>query len=274
MPLPPLPLVKLDIKMSEETTDKFVNAALDVISPIRHGIGLIGDQIQFYRLYRKEALAKIYSRAEPRITKIEKRADLSPKFGLPYLEKASAEDIDSELVDWWANLLVSALANKDHQRPLFVDFISKMTSAEANFLEKFWSTIGGDKSATDNHFEFISKFVQSRHLAAVTSNEFTSEIYESSVRVICQELFEHSPQNGILLAGGRYVTNGEKSGIPSHLGKPWDKTAIETCIILGLLKRETVGFEILGPYITTHYFDCDIVCFTQIGADFMTACHE
>lgn len=273
MALPPIAPIKLEMKLSEETTDNLVNAALDLISPIRHGLGLVGDRLQFYRLYQKEVLAKIYQLSESRIRKINQRVDLKPKFAIPYIEKASAEDIESELVNWWSNLLVSAFSNKDSQRPIFVDFVSKLTSDDALLLENFWRVCGGVGSATQNHFIYVSEFVRTKQLAVAEGTDLTADLYETSIREICRALFEDSPMQGILLSGGRFLTNGERSGIPTHVGNPWNKAAIETCLILGILKRETVGFDILGPYMAPHYFDCEVICFTEVGAAFMKACH-
>ncbi len=111
----------------------FVDSLTDIIRPFTESRGLRADQI---RLQREDVLIEIAKktrkRAEP------EQVQLKPvplKLLIPLLEKASTEDVDTEMHDRWAALLLSA-SNEAHSRHLvWVDILGRMSSDEARILE-------------------------------------------------------------------------------------------------------------------------------------------
>ena len=56
----------------------------------------------------------------------------------PFLEKCSLEDEDSELINQWATLLVSAGSEYKTNHPAFVDILSQIGPSEAMLLKRVW----------------------------------------------------------------------------------------------------------------------------------------
>jgi hypothetical protein len=56
------------------------------------------------------------------------------KFLVPFLEKASLEDPESELCNSWANLLVEATRNFDPKRGVYIDILSWISPTDAKLL--------------------------------------------------------------------------------------------------------------------------------------------
>ncbi|TLP49325.1 hypothetical protein FDK21_06915 [Cohaesibacter sp. CAU 1516] len=85
----------VETKIPEKSSGRVVDALTDIIRPFSESRGLKADQI---RLQREDVLIKIASKARDRA--LLENFDLKPvpnKFLIPFLEKASLEDIDSEL---------------------------------------------------------------------------------------------------------------------------------------------------------------------------------
>jgi hypothetical protein len=103
-------------------------------------------------------------------TKARARADsekieLSPiplKMLVPFLEKASLEDVDKEMQDRWAALLLS-ISNKYQAMHLtFVEIMSRMSTIELKFLEEvcFSSTEFPETGYPGGHFETNAKILE------------------------------------------------------------------------------------------------------------------
>lgn len=127
---------KAEIKATvpEKSAGRFVDALTDLIRPLSEARGLKADQI---RLQREEVLIEVAKRARERLA-IE-NASIEPlpnKFMIPLLEAASYEEVESPLVDMWANLLASAASRKVQPSPRFISVLKELTSPEVDILNR------------------------------------------------------------------------------------------------------------------------------------------
>lgn len=125
---------KLELKgrIPKKSLGRIADAIADAFSPFTEARGLRGDLL---RLQREEVLLEIARRAKLRADlSDETRTAIPTKFMIPFLERASLEDIESELVDWWASLLAAAVSDVGIQHPIFPEILSRITPAEAKAL--------------------------------------------------------------------------------------------------------------------------------------------
>jgi hypothetical protein len=133
----------------EDVTRAKAGAWLTIISPITQWAGLKADQLAYkrelLRIQQEETLAEIANRAKARITASGPGKPVPLKFMVPFLEKASLEEPESELVDLWANLLVSAA---EDYNPHFIHFANIMSQISGRQAQLFSDVIGTDQAKT------------------------------------------------------------------------------------------------------------------------------
>ena len=126
--------LEVKAEIPEKSVGRLVDSLTDIIRPFTETRGLRADQI---RLQREDILIEIAKKARAR-AELE-RISVKPipiKMLVPFLEKASAEDMDTEMHDRWAALLLSA-SNEFHSRHLtFLDILGRLSSAEIKILER------------------------------------------------------------------------------------------------------------------------------------------
>ncbi len=122
----------LSIPIPKESLDKVGPFMHSVFGALAEGGEWLSDVV---RIMRYTTVALIMQKAQQFA---EKRGlQLRPvplKFAVPFIERCSLEDEESELTDLWANLLVSAATNYDHSHPAFVDILSQIGPQEAKLL--------------------------------------------------------------------------------------------------------------------------------------------
>jgi len=128
-----------------DVTRAKTSAWLTILSPFTNWAGLIGDKLAYrrdlLRIQQEEALTAIVRHAAPNLALIKDPIKPIPvKFLVPFLENASLEDPDSELVKMWANLLVSSAKNYNEDNVYYVRLLSQMSSVQARLFE---AIIGG-----------------------------------------------------------------------------------------------------------------------------------
>ena len=130
--------VKASLEVKAEippaTTGRLVDALTDIIRPFTEKRGLKADQI---RLQREDIALKIAKKARDR-AEIE-HIQLHPvptKLLVPFFEKASLEDVNNEMQDRWAALLLSASKEYQATHLTFIDILSRMSSRELKFIEE------------------------------------------------------------------------------------------------------------------------------------------
>jgi hypothetical protein len=125
---------KVSTEIPAQSSGRLVDALTDVIRPFSERRGLKADQI---RLQREEVLIEIARRARHRL-EIESQPinPLPNKFLVPFLEKASLEELDSIILDRWADLLACCSANPALAHPRFVQILSELNAEEAQLLRR------------------------------------------------------------------------------------------------------------------------------------------
>jgi hypothetical protein len=123
---------KVSTEIPAQSTGRLLDALTDIIRPFSERRGLKADQI---RVQREEVLIEIARRARQRL-EIENQqiSPLPNKFMVPFLEKASLEELDSVLIDRWTDLLASCSADPTSAHPRFVQILSEMTGSDAALL--------------------------------------------------------------------------------------------------------------------------------------------
>jgi len=96
----------------------------------------LSDKIRFFRFQSAlRTLKKAKKTAENEGIALK---EIPIKFLVPFLENCSLEDEDSELINQWANLLVSAGSEYQTNHPAFVDILSQIGPHEARLLKRIW----------------------------------------------------------------------------------------------------------------------------------------
>lgn len=123
-----------------DVTRAKASAWLTLLSPITQWASLKGDQLahkrELLRIQQEETLTAILRRAAPRIAQIKPPIQPVPlKFLVPFLENASLEEPQSELVKMWANLLVASAEHYDARFVHYVGIVSQISAAQARLFE-------------------------------------------------------------------------------------------------------------------------------------------
>jgi hypothetical protein len=155
----------------EDVTRAKASAWLTLISPITHWAGLKGDQLAFkrdlLRIQQDETLDRIARRTLARLANSKSVPEpVPPKFLIPFLEKASLEDPDSDLIGLWANLLASAAIQYNPHFVHFSNIISQLSSKQGELFERLIGKHGRTRALIDLeklgfHFEtdFLKEFL-------------------------------------------------------------------------------------------------------------------
>ncbi len=128
---------ELKAEIPARSMGRFVDALTDAIRPFTEARGLRADQV---RLQREEVLIKIAKLAQERISFEDSVPKSVPnKFLVPFLEKASLEDDQSELVERWANLLATASSGTASDYNWCISILSDMTPGDASLLDSMYA---------------------------------------------------------------------------------------------------------------------------------------
>jgi hypothetical protein len=123
---------KVSTEIPAQSSGRLLDALTDIIRLFSERRGLKADQI---RLQREEVLFEVMRKARRRM-EIENQpiSPLPNKFLVPFLEKASLEELGSVLIDRWADLLASCSADPTSAHPRFVQILSEVTGKDALLL--------------------------------------------------------------------------------------------------------------------------------------------
>ncbi len=128
--------VKFTLNVPKEVWGDLAGFVKQIFGPVSEAADLLSDKIRFVRF--KTALKTIRRAKE---LAEEENLDLKQvplKFLVPFLEQCSLEEEDSELIEQWARLLVSAATEYDVHHPAFVDILSQIGPNEAKLLKHIW----------------------------------------------------------------------------------------------------------------------------------------
>jgi hypothetical protein len=138
------------VSISGEGTSRIVDAIADFISPISQGMGVIGDQISYFRIHRSYVAAEALEKARRfRESRGQPITPVSTKLLAPWIEAVSGEDVgQDDIIGIYARILAEAGDKFDPLLRQFIDICGSIGSAEANIL----------KSITQDNFLALGKF--------------------------------------------------------------------------------------------------------------------
>lgn len=138
--------------------DKGSNALLSVakefLGPAAKELGnLAVDHIRYYRW--KSAVSIIRRATEWADARGIARRSIPLKFIVPFIERCSLEEEDSEMANRWSELLINASNDYNEKYEVYSRFLSEITSQEAGILKKMWQSI---KEMEIFHFDKYSDY--------------------------------------------------------------------------------------------------------------------
>jgi hypothetical protein len=126
--------LQVEAKIPKKSVGRLVDSLTDIIRPFTESQGLKADQV---RLQREDVCIEIARKARMR-AEIE-HIELKPvptKMLIPFLEKASLEDLDNEMRERWVELLLSASQGYYPRHLTYIDILSRLSSNEVILIEK------------------------------------------------------------------------------------------------------------------------------------------
>lgn len=238
--------VNTNIKVPEKVVSEQSRNITKLLSPFTEVMAFIGDHV---RLARIDVLANTLEKAKIIADEHEIEIQALPnKFLLPFVEKASYEDVNSEMTDRWASLLVSGSENPDEAHPAFTDILSQIGPREAKLLRNIWIS---NKKKQVNQLETLWQIhAQKNDASAVHFLSFLGE----------------PPKNSFLVHAETF--QGE---FPDYAG-----LKVENIKSIQILERQN-----LIKLIVTNNFDlegkqsiCIYAVLTPLGFDFTEACEK
>lgn len=272
----PLPSVNIDLGIKaelkatipEKSAGKLVDAIMDIIRPLSEWAGLRADLM---RLRREDVLLEIAQKAQRRLAlEREPPTPVALKFLVPYVENASNEEPGGSLIDWWAALLASA-ASGGSQHPVLADIMSKLTAAEASFLDKLRAT--GRPPRRLAAADVIERYSNGIRFNAVGENigALEGKPYSQAIERICTEECNLAQRMGIFARFLQYPTDTFDGG--SVRFSPEDDDLFDRCVSAGALERVRVTFPVLSPFISVAMVSIDCIVFSGGGLELMHAVH-
>lgn len=147
-----MPDINVNINLPPEVLEqlkippRLADFAQRLFGPLAEGADWLTDQIRFFRF---RSWVKVLTRAEQIAKEASIEAKRLPiKFLVPLMEKCSLEEEESELIELWARLLVSAASDFESKHALYVDILSQIGSNEALLLRHIWED-AKDKSYSE-----------------------------------------------------------------------------------------------------------------------------
>lgn len=151
---------KLKASLPAEQASALWQQISDLLSPVIESAGLLGDYIRYFR--QRAALATFNKMRDLATEGNLQLHPVPPKFLVQFIEKASLEDDESELVETWAELLLSAATNYDPAYVRSIEILSQIGPAEVRYLRTLFHAGRSGKDLhliVDTPFFFASPFL-------------------------------------------------------------------------------------------------------------------
>jgi hypothetical protein len=259
--------MNIKAEVPSKSVGRLLDAVTDAIRPFTERQGLRADQI---RLQREDVLIKIAAKARERLKIEEGIKPIPNKFLVPFMERASLEEEDSILIDWWANLLRSAAQDETTRNPIFIDILGKMTPRDAIFLERVWagSTHHEMAIATSLHHRLESSIAR---LVLDRCNLNDATIYPDQLSDVLKSQIEVWKKEGVFCEHVTYPKGSDRGFMESRIlvGEELD-----ICVALGLLTRVALDLAIPTPWIGEFSCSGEFVYFSKLGIRLMKASHH
>jgi len=263
--------IQLTAEVPKESMGRLVDTLIDMIRPFSEKRGLRADQL---RLQREEVLIEIAKKARQRTAEEHVIINSVPnKFLIPFLEKASTEEVESELVDRWADLLVSAGSQYKSRYLLYTSILANLGPEDVTFLQKMIRESRGDLESfhgtrhfddTPGLFEHRYREVREYLDASIDDDDGTSS--ETHLRKLITQ-FEWP---GVYF---RYIEfqdeNDRGRSITRYDGR------IEHSEQFSISALESQG--LIKTYTYRHpwgLLTAEICALSHLGADFYRSCHR
>ncbi|MDN5068577.1 Abi-alpha family protein [Aliarcobacter butzleri] len=256
-------------------------AVCDLFSPLTEFSGAIGDHI---RIYRKLSVLKTLKKAK----EIAKKQNLnlnapSLKFMIPYIEQVSLEDIDKNLNNLWANLLISSSTNYKSEHKLFIRILSELSYREANLLNYIANSSihnsfkGYSSHPIDIHHEWNNEYClkKTRDILALQNIIYFNDINFSN---FLEDFISMYQQKGVII-NFICIAKGEKNTYEfeeSFYSPRTDfddllmESSLPMLITLGLIKE----FKSPEYWINDFCVQIEVYCLTELGAEFCISCTD
>lgn len=253
----------ISTEIPSASTGRFVDMVTDIFRPFSEARGLKADQI---RLQREDVLYEIATRANRRLAFERPTTPLDLKFLVPFLEKASTENPSSILVDWWAGLLSGTLSGRSAQHPLFVDFLAKLTPAEAILLQRMWNEATHVSIGSVESRDVVSKLIDD----TIGDRHINGERYEVAIGEVLSAIPSEASKRGVLI---HYCALPGKSGLTELVQDELDLDTLDRCVAIGVLNKNSAHFPIPTPFIGEFRCSIEYYSFSRMGHALMSACH-
>lgn len=272
-------MVDIKTEIPKESSGRLIDALTDVIRPFTEKRGLKGDQI---RLQREEVLFEIARRAKMRAAL--DGTDVQPipnKILIPLLEKASCEELDSPLLDWWANLLVSQASPGAKSRPYFADLISRLGPIEARLLERLWKAYpprhGAEGPTWHSALAARGLFEIAVGSALANAREGPQgdweRRYEDHLIANVQQTTKSWEETGTIISFVRLKLASGETGWRTDLSKD-EWISVDVCKALQVLEEFTHNHEADAIDLSNKVHSLGWIDFTALGFEFMAATHR
>jgi hypothetical protein len=268
---------QVSTEIPAQSTGRLLDAFTDMIRPFSERRGLKADQI---RLQREEVLIEIARKARRRL-EIENQ-EINPlpnKFLVPLLEKASLEEVDSVMIDRWADLLASSSFDPSSAHPRYVQILSELSADEAqllrrialNNIEPILTNIKIEQSSMVFRPETLINML--KHLKIQNSKETArrvANIYQKSLLSVLTRpgISLVSIRMEALQGDNEIVSLFNNKNLKDAPGATAKGRILEILCSLYLLKRYDIDFDDKRFIsITVSY-----VCLTALGVEFIIKC--
>jgi hypothetical protein len=255
-----------------DVTRAKANAWLDIISPITEWAGLKGDDMrhkrELLRIQREDVLTKIIERAS-RSVSMDNRTTVPTKFVVPFLEKASLEEPDSDLIDIWSSLLTAAATDFNPHMTRFCSILAEIGSMEVQFLHRLCRESRGRRKRLEGIEDAPLNFSHIELVKDINNTIDPTETAEHNIDKIIQE--RESPGALLLVIGVDDFSTSEQVQKVHDLDEDKWEASISLLQSLGLVEN---SMFISGEVERFGWFG-ESVALTSFGVAFVSACdHE
>lgn len=268
-----------------------------LFSPVLETTGLIGDYIKFFRQAAAiRAMKKVRDIASE--NDIELRV-VSPRILVPWVESVSLENPNSELIDWWARLLITS-ATRSSMRPYLIELMKLIGPQEAAFLDKLWNSVLSKHDYERRRRSIRNEIYHTVFTRLVkilgrghedNGGEWRKET-EAMIRSSMREVLSSIERSGVYLQVAVLFTVVEKdqenaefptanfpagkqsssSEVVIESNFPPGQVAIDVIRGLTVVKIETASRLLEGKGARLFNVEIRILQLTDLGAEFMRAC--
>lgn len=240
-----------------------VHALVDAVSPFTEGMGLVGDHI---RVHRYNVVTNIALRAREMAK--ENGIDISSpplKFMVPFLEKASTEEEDSEICELWSRLLLDACDEFQGVHLTYIQILSEISGAEARYIDELGKNYSIDYSPysasimSKNFLAGMIVFLDGdRHNPRVIDKFEAEDVIKKALSYRSEEMCMPTMVSVQFGKGGNYqgfVVQADRSTI-AYL----------------LARQNLVSIEHVEESTSFGRLKLEVACLTPLGMDFVTSC--